>query len=145
METGKKEDFAGDRKQVSMVENCGMETEHVYRSGMKSRMMPDTIPLIIAKEMESGNDRTVRSYEKFDTFTAVDHLNLRIETGEFFGLLGPNGAGKTTTISLMSTLLLPTGGRDPGGRGSAFTEKSRLKRKISVITRSIPCVRHDDG
>ena len=41
--------------------------------------------------------------KKFDTFTAVDHLNLRIETGEFFGLLGPNGAGKTTTISLMST------------------------------------------
>lgn len=26
--------------------------------------------------------------KKFDTFTAVDHLNLRIETGEFFGLLG---------------------------------------------------------
>ena len=48
--------------------------------------------------------------KKFDTFTAVDHLNLRIETGEFFGLLGPNGAGKTTTISLMSTLLLPTEG-----------------------------------
>ena len=48
--------------------------------------------------------------KKFDKFTAVDHLNLRIETGEFFGLLGPNGAGKTTTISLMSTLLLPTEG-----------------------------------
>ena len=28
--------------------------------------------------------------KKFDTFTAVDHLNLMIETGEFFGLLGPN-------------------------------------------------------
>ena len=27
--------------------------------------------------------------KKFDTFTAVDHLNLRIETGEFFGLLRP--------------------------------------------------------
>ena len=38
----------------------------------------------------------------FDSFTAVDHLNLKIESGEFFGLLGPNGAGKTTTISLLS-------------------------------------------
>ena len=46
----------------------------------------------------------------FDSFTAVDSLDLRIETGEFFGLLGPNGAGKTTTISLLSTLLLPTAG-----------------------------------
>lgn len=48
--------------------------------------------------------------KKFDQFTAVDHLNLTIEKGEFFGLLGPNGAGKTTTISLLSTLLLPTQG-----------------------------------
>ena len=46
----------------------------------------------------------------FDNFTAVDSLDLKIETGEFFGLLGPNGAGKTTTISLLSTLLLPTKG-----------------------------------
>lgn len=61
--------------------------------------------------------------KKFDTFTAVDHLNLRIETGEFFGLLGPNGAGKTTTISLMVHPASAYGRRDPGGRGSAFTGK----------------------
>ena len=46
--------------------------------------------------------------KQYDKFLAVDHLNLTIETGEFFGLLGPNGAGKTTTISMLSTLLLPT-------------------------------------
>ena len=48
--------------------------------------------------------------KKFDDFTAVDHLNLTINTGEFFGLLGSNGAGKTTTISMISTVLLPTEG-----------------------------------
>ena len=48
--------------------------------------------------------------KKFDDFTAVDHLDLKIGTGEFFGLLGPNGAGKTTTISMISTVLLPTSG-----------------------------------
>ena len=53
---------------------------------------------------------TKKLTKKFDDFTAVDSLDLRIETGEFFGLLGPNGAGKTTTISLLSTLLLPTEG-----------------------------------
>ncbi len=46
----------------------------------------------------------------FDRFTAVDSLDLKNQTGEFFGLLAPNGAGKTTTISLLSTLLLPTKG-----------------------------------
>ena len=48
--------------------------------------------------------------KQFEGFQAVENLSLRIETGEFFALLGPNGAGKTTTISMISTLLLPSGG-----------------------------------
>ncbi len=72
--------------------------------------------------------------KRFGAFTAVDHVNLKIETGEFFGLLGPNGAGKTTTISLMSTLLLPTTG-EIRIDGQLLTRKNpALKRKISVIT-----------
>ncbi len=43
--------------------------------------------------------KTKNLTKTFDNFTAVDSLDLKIETGEFFGLLGPNGAGKTTTIS----------------------------------------------
>lgn len=70
----------------------------------------------------------------FENFTAVDSLNLRIETGEFFGLLGPNGAGKTTTISMLSTLLLPTSG-EIRIDGELLTRKRQdLKRKVSVIT-----------
>jgi ABC-2 type transport system ATP-binding protein len=44
-------------------------------------------------------------------FTAVDKLNLDVETGEIFGLLGPNGAGKTTTAGMFTTRVVPTGGR----------------------------------
>ncbi|NMB49974.1 MAG: ATP-binding cassette domain-containing protein, partial [Bacteroidales bacterium] len=36
--------------------------------------------------------------KKYRSFTAVDHINLRVEKGEIFGFLGPNGAGKSTTI-----------------------------------------------
>lgn len=64
----------------------------------------------------------------------MDSLNLRIETGEFFGLLGPNGAGKTTTISLLSTLLLPTEGEVQIGGQTLGRNRPDLKRKISVIT-----------
>lgn len=72
--------------------------------------------------------------KKFGDFTAVDHLDLTIETGEFFGLLGPNGAGKTTTISMLSTVLIPTAGEILVD-GSPLTRKaSDVKRKISVIT-----------
>lgn len=72
--------------------------------------------------------------KKFEHFTAVDSINLRIETGEFFGLLGPNGAGKTTTIGMLSTLLLPTSG-EIRIDGELLTRKRQdLKRKVSVIT-----------
>ena len=70
----------------------------------------------------------------FDNFTAVDSLDLKIETGEFFGLLGPNGARKTTTISLLSTLLLPTKGEILIDGQKLTRNRPDLKRKISVIT-----------
>ena len=72
--------------------------------------------------------------KRFGDFTAVDHLNLTIETNEFMGLLGPNGAGKTTTISMMSTVLLPTEGEILID-GKPLTRKaSEQKRKLSVVT-----------
>ncbi len=49
--------------------------------------------------------------KKFGDFTAVDHLDLRIEKGQVVGFLGPNGAGKSTTIRMLCGLLLPTSGQ----------------------------------
>lgn len=72
--------------------------------------------------------------KQFDRFTAVDSLNLTIETGEFFGLLGPNGAGKTTTIGMLSTLLLPTQGEIDIDGERLSRKRTDLKRKFSVIT-----------
>ncbi len=63
----------------------------------------------------------VKTYGKVE---AVRGIDLTVQTGEVFGFLGPNGAGKSTTISILCTLLRPTGGqalvagidvtRDPG-------------------------------
>ena len=72
--------------------------------------------------------------KKFGDFTAVDDLNLTIETGEFFGLLGPNGAGKTTTISMLSTVLLPTLGEILIDGSKLDRKAAAVKRKLSVIT-----------
>lgn len=41
---------------------------------------------------------------------ALNGIEVSVSEGAVFGLLGPNGAGKTTAISIMSTLLQPTGG-----------------------------------
>ena len=70
----------------------------------------------------------------FGSFTAVDHLDLTVETGEFFGLLGPNGAGKTTTISMISTVLLPTSGEIRLDGKKLDRTAAGEKRKLSVIT-----------
>lgn len=72
--------------------------------------------------------------KRFEQFTAVDSVNMTIETGEFFGLLGPNGAGKTTTIGMLSTLLLPTQGEIYIDGELLTRNRADLKRKISVIT-----------
>ncbi len=72
--------------------------------------------------------------KKYGEFCAVSDLNLKIETGEFFGLLGENGAGKTTTIGMMSTLLLPTAGEILIDGEKLDRNNMALKRQISVVT-----------
>ncbi|MCI9024413.1 MAG: ABC transporter ATP-binding protein [Dorea sp.] len=72
--------------------------------------------------------------KKYDDFTAVNNLNLTIETGGFFGLLGPNGAGKSTTIGMLSTLFLPTEGEILIDGEKLTRKNTALKRRISVVT-----------
>jgi ABC-2 type transport system ATP-binding protein len=48
--------------------------------------------------------------KRYGRAVALDGVDLRVETGEFFGLLGPNGAGKTTLISIVAGLTRATSG-----------------------------------
>ena len=52
------------------------------------------------------NALTKRFHEK----TALENINLTIESGKIYGLLGKNGAGKTTLIKLINALLTPSSG-----------------------------------
>lgn len=42
--------------------------------------------------------------------TAIDHINLQIEQGEFVGIIGHTGSGKSTLMQMMNGLLKPTAG-----------------------------------
>ncbi len=65
---------------------------------------------------------------------AVDHVSLTVERGEIFGLLGANGSGKSTLIRLISTLLIPDGGRiEVFGRDVQADEKA-VKRMINRVS-----------
>ena len=43
--------------------------------------------------------------KKYDSFTAINNINLTVHPGEVTILLGPNGAGKSTTIKSIAGLL----------------------------------------
>jgi ABC-2 type transport system ATP-binding protein len=57
--------------------------------------------------------------KRYGELTAVDHVDLTVDTGDVYGYLGPNGAGKTTSLRMMLGLIRPTAGlvrlfgRDP--------------------------------
>lgn len=71
--------------------------------------------------------------KKYDTLTAVDHLNLTVCKGEIFGLLGPNGAGKSTTILMMLGLTEPTSGIAKVCGINATVSPIEVKRKVGYL------------
>ena len=66
----------------------------------------------------------------FGRHVAVDHLNLRVRSGELYGFLGPNGAGKSTTLRMLCGLLEPTEG---GGTVLGIDLEEEPERIKSVI------------
>src|SRR5437773_301790 len=67
---------------------------------------------------------------------AVRGIDLSVGSGEFFGLLGPNGAGKSTTIGMLTTLVLPTGGRAWVAGMDVVADPVAVKRRIGVVTQN---------
>lgn len=48
--------------------------------------------------------------KRYGSLTALEDLNLTLESGRIIGLLGPNGSGKTTLLKLANGLLVPSSG-----------------------------------
>ena len=67
---------------------------------------------------------------RFGKRIAVDHLNLRVRTGELYGFLGPNGAGKSTTLRMLCGILEPSEG---GGTVLGLDLAGEPERIKSVI------------
>jgi len=68
----------------------------------------------------------------FDEVRAVQGVDLEVGEGEIYGFLGPNGAGKTTTVRMLTTLLLPTGGRATVAGHDVVSEARKVRASIGV-------------
>src|ERR1041385_8589371 len=70
---------------------------------------------------------------RFGDFTAVNSLNLEVDTGAICAFLGPNGAGKSTTVKMMTGLLPPTSGEVHVCGLDSARNALELKRRIGVL------------
>ncbi|MGE5215955.1 MAG: ribosome-associated ATPase/putative transporter RbbA [Chloroflexota bacterium] len=74
--------------------------------------------------------------QRFGDFTAVDHVNFRIERGEIFGFLGANGCGKSTTMKMLCGLLPPTEGQAWLLGQSIDANDINVRRKIGYMSQA---------
>jgi ABC-2 type transport system ATP-binding protein len=72
----------------------------------------------------------VKSYDEVE---AVRGIDFEVQAGEIFGFLGPNGAGKSTTISMLCTLVRPTGGSALVAGHDVVTERDEVRRSIGLV------------
>lgn len=77
--------------------------------------------------------REVSKKYKENAYFSIDHIDLKIEKGAFFGFLGPNGAGKTTLISILCGLLKPTSGSVLIKGLNYQQHEKQLKQRIGVV------------
>ena len=70
----------------------------------------------------------------FGNFTAVDHLNFEVRSGEIFGFLGVNGAGKTTAMRMLCGLSVPTAGQALVAGHDVLRETEAVKRNIGYMS-----------
>jgi ABC-2 type transport system ATP-binding protein len=71
--------------------------------------------------------------KRYDEIEAVRGVTFSVKPGEIFGFVGPNGAGKSTTISMLCTLIKPTGGTAHVAGFDVVTEPTQVRRRIGLV------------
>lgn len=78
--------------------------------------------------------KTFNLSRKFGDFTAVDKINLTINSGEVCGFLGPNGAGKSTAIRMLCGILKPSSGKAEVLGFDVERESEKVKPRIGYMS-----------
>ncbi|MFL5742806.1 MAG: ABC transporter ATP-binding protein [Flavisolibacter sp.] len=67
------------------------------------------------------------------SLTAVKGISFKAAEGELFGLIGPDGAGKTSIFRILTTLLLPDGGRAEVDGSDVVKDFLEIRKKIGYM------------
>jgi ABC-2 type transport system ATP-binding protein len=78
--------------------------------------------------------RTEGLGKRFGDVSAVERLDLAVESGEVFGFLGPNGAGKTTTLRMLAALIAPSAGRAWVAGCEVGRQDTELRGRVGILT-----------
>lgn len=77
--------------------------------------------------------RMIGLHKAFRDAVAVDHIDLTVPCGSFFGLVGPNGAGKTSALSMAVGLLRPDAGRSEVLGVDVWADPMRARRLMGAL------------
>ncbi|GLR11808.1 sulfate/thiosulfate import ATP-binding protein CysA [Chitinimonas prasina] len=79
--------------------------------------------------------------KQFGSFTALDKVNLKVETGELLALLGPSGCGKTTLLRIIAGLETPDSGQILF-HGEDATDTHVRERQVGFVFQHYALFRH---
>ncbi|MBH0023311.1 ABC transporter ATP-binding protein [Salinibacterium sp. SWN248] len=71
--------------------------------------------------------------KRYGSNSALEGLDLAVETGSVFGMIGPNGAGKTTAMRLLLDIIRPTSGSATVLGKSPIAGGAALRRDIGFL------------
>lgn len=92
--------------------------------------------LLVGFALDTGV-QTLDITKRFGELTAVDKINLTIDSKEIFGLLGPNGAGKTTLIRMLTTVIQPTEGTAKVAGFDIRKNQNEVRENIGVVSQAM--------
>ena len=75
--------------------------------------------------------------KRFAETTAVDDLDITVESGEVYGFLGPNGAGKSTTINMLLGYIQPTAGTATVLGHDVREESLEFRQRIGILPEGV--------
>ena len=78
----------------------------------------------------------IRLTKEYDSFTALDSLDLRIEGAKCVGFLGPNGAGKTTTLKIFTDLIHRSSGEALIDGIDVHSDKKKALATVAALVES---------